>query len=91
MHLDEKRVEVALRSNALPSTAQLRTCVVFEAVSETSVAQRKLNKSVCPAPDLSRHEVVPARFHSARGLRLGGFVIHSNLSNVGHLLAALQQ
>jgi hypothetical protein len=29
-------------------------------------------------------------FRSARGIRLGGFVIHSNLSNVGHLLAALR-
>jgi len=28
--------------------------------------------------------------HSASGLRLGGFVIHANLGNLGRLLAGLQ-
>jgi hypothetical protein len=55
------------------------------------VAREPSPPGVPRLPDLSQHDVVPARFHSARGLHLGGFVIHSNLSNVGHLLAAVQQ
>jgi hypothetical protein len=39
----------------------------------------------------NQHDVVPARFHSASGRRLGGFVIHANLGNMGHRTAALQQ
>jgi hypothetical protein len=44
----------------------------------------------------SRTVVLCYRIHlesrrSASGLRLGGFVIHANLGNLGRLLAGLQQ